>query len=103
LGVLSADELNYSGGIFDYNFTSGLGQAYGSGQKDLGSGFYGLIGGDANSDGIISELDLTEKWDLEAGEYGYYFGDMNMDTEVDNKDKNELWFQNLGSSSTIPE
>jgi hypothetical protein len=100
---LSAQDLDYTGGIFNYNFTTGLGQAYNSGQKLLGSGVYGLVGGNANSDGLVSELDLTEKWDLEAGESGYYNGDMDMDAQVDNEDKNQIWHNNQGSSSTIPE
>lgn len=103
LGIMSAAELSYIGWKYSLDFTTGSGQAYNSGQTDLGGGVYGIIGGNANSDGAINVLDLSLKWDFEAGESGYFNGDMNMDTEVDNEDKNYIWLNNLGSSSTIPE
>jgi len=102
LGVLSNQELDYTGGIFNYNFSTGLGQAYGSGQKDLG-GAYGMTGGNANSDSTIDEFDLSEKWDLEAGSSGYFNSDLNMDSQADNVDKNDVWLINQGNNTTIPE
>jgi hypothetical protein len=99
IGVLSAQPLNYDGSSFNYDFTTSAGQAYGSNQKDLGSGIFGLFAGNANGDNTIDESDLYDKWDIETGNLGYFNGDMNMNTQVNNGDKNEIWLPNLGSIS----
>lgn len=104
LGVLSAYPLTESGGVYTYDFTTPSGQAYGTDtQKELGSGVYGMYGGDGNVDGIISTYDKTNVWSIEAGTGGYLYGDFNMDSQVDNKDKNNIWVSNVGEGSQVPE
>jgi len=104
LGVLSAYPLTESGGVYSYDFTSPVGQAYGTdAEKNLGGGIYGLYGGDGNADGTIDTDDKTTVWSVEAGTGGYLNSDFNMDSQTDNSDKNDIWINNTGNSSQIPD
>ncbi|MEZ5195348.1 MAG: hypothetical protein R2764_02785 [Bacteroidales bacterium] len=105
LGVISANPLVESGGVFTYDFSSGSGQAYGAGsQKNLGGGVYGMISGDGNGDGFIGSDDETAVWTSWAGMYwGYSPADYNYDEQINNIDKNDFWFPNRGAGSQIPE
>jgi len=102
LGIMSASGLVESGGVFSYDFTTGAGQAYNSGQKDLGSGVYGMFSADANADGDINTTDKT-LWETTAGKTGYLQEDFNLDGQVNNPDKNEMWVPNEGEGSQVPE
>ncbi|RLD56939.1 MAG: hypothetical protein DRJ05_10515 [Bacteroidetes bacterium] len=103
LPVLTNSAVMESGGIYTYDFSTGVGQAYGGAlaQNNLG-GVYGMMGGDTNADGDINTSDLTAIWDLEAGESGYLSGDANLDGQADNKDKDDVWVSNEGSGSQLP-
>ncbi|HPE57634.1 MAG TPA: hypothetical protein P5514_06560 [Bacteroidales bacterium] len=103
LPVLSNTALSTLNGVYTYDFTTSASQAYGSVQNALGGGVYGLISGDANADGIISELDLDLAWDSQAGETGYLGGDLNMNNNTNNEDKNEFWYPNTGRSQNLPD
>ena len=104
LGIMSANSLSESEGIYSYDFTTGNNQAYGTdAQKDLGDGIFGMMGGDANADGIINTDDGTEVWYFEVGETGYLGSDVNMDGQANNKDKNDIWFENESEESQLPE
>ncbi len=103
LPAMSQYSLAESGGIYTYDFTTSAGQVYGDNQSDLGNGKWGMIGGDANVDGTINELDGTEIWYPQTGQSGYFQGDANMDMQVDNKDKNDVWFGNYGKFEMLPE
>ena len=103
LPILSNFAITESGGVYSYDFSSGVGQAYGgaSAQNNLG-GVYGMIGGDTNADGDINANDLTSVWDVETGESGYFGSDVNLDGQANNQDKNDVWVPNEGSSSQLP-
>ncbi|MBN2172594.1 MAG: hypothetical protein JW731_00590 [Bacteroidales bacterium] len=103
LPVMSKYPLTESGGIYSYDFTTSAGQAYGDNQSDLGGGYFGMIGGNANGDGEINEFDGSEKWIPEAGQSGYLQSDVNMDSQVDNNDKNDIWFKNKGKFEILPD
>ena len=104
LGIISANSLTESEGIYTYDFTIGNNQAYGTdAQKDLGSNVYGMIGGDANADGFINDDDKIEVWNIETGENGYLCSDVNMDGQANNEDKNDVWFENNPSDCQVPE
>ncbi len=104
LGVLSANSPVESGGIYTYDFSTDLSQAYGGGlgYKLIDTGVYGMAAGDANADGTI---DATDKalWAGQAGTKGYKSTDFDLDTQVNNKDKNDLMIENQDLSSQIPE
>jgi PKD repeat protein len=103
LGILSANPVTLSGGIYSYDFTTGSGQAYGSNsQKNIGSGKYGMYAGDFNADGTINTNDKTNPWTLSAGKKGYLQSDGDFDGQSDNKDKNDYWIINSGKSTQVP-
>jgi PKD repeat protein len=104
LAVMSASPLIESAGVYHYDFSTGSGQAFGTGaQKDLGSGIFGLYAGDLNADGIINDLDKDISWGTEAGLSGYLQSDGNLDGEAGNKDKNDFWLINNNKLSQVPE
>ncbi len=103
LDIMSSTGITQSAGVYSYDFSTGVGQAYGSNAiKDLGGGIYGLFGGDGDANGIIGANDKTAAWEIEAGTGGYLQGDYNLDSQTDNKDKNDILFNNTGNSSQIP-
>jgi len=104
LGVMSANALTPSGGVYSYNFTTGESQAYGgvTGHKEIGTGIWGLIAGDGNADGEITLSDKSS-WSGEAGKTGYLMTDYSMNGQVNNQDKNDILLNNLTSESQVPE
>ncbi|MBE0655637.1 MAG: hypothetical protein IH594_17690, partial [Bacteroidales bacterium] len=102
LPVMSKYPLAESGGNYTYDYTVSAGQAYGDNQSDLENGLWGMIGGDANADGTINEMDGNEIWYQQVGHSGYLQGDVNMDTQVNNQDKNDVWYPNRGKTELLP-
>jgi hypothetical protein len=107
LGIISAQALSQSGDTYNYDFSLGITQAYGSdlGYKELPNGVGVMVAGDANGDGTVSMTDKDNLWTPHAGKTGYMKGDFNMDGQVDNTDKNSFWLPNYitGYSGMIPE
>lgn len=103
LGVMSANPLTFSGGIYPYNFSTAAGQAYLGEQIDLGGGYFGMYAGDADGNGIVHQDDINLRWANEAGENRYYGGDMNLDSQVNNQDKDDVWIHNLNEQTQVPD
>jgi len=103
LAVMSASALVDIGGTYTYNFTDALSKAYLDGQKTLGSGMYGMIGGDSDASGTIYITDKYMHWTIDAGDAGYLMSDLNLDTQVNNPDKNDNWVMNFAESSKVPD
>ncbi|MBN2175138.1 MAG: S8 family serine peptidase [Bacteroidales bacterium] len=105
LGIISANPLSLTEGHYDYNFSTGSGQAYGTtaAQKNLASGIWGMICGDGNGDGDINDLDHDSEWSNDAGNAGYGANDYNMDGQANNPDKDDFWFINRTKYSFIPD
>jgi len=99
ISVMSANALVESDGVYSYDFSTSADQVYGgdAGYKELTTGIYGMVTGDANNDGVVDDLDKNDYWKISAGEYGYYQADFNMNTQVDNVDKNDFWQVNSGT------
>lgn len=103
LAVLSANALIKTGNIYSYDFTTALTQAYGTNSLQfLNTGVYGLIGGDANADGFIDNLDKDISWNTESGTAGYLSSDLNMDGQSGNADKNDIWLPEQGKGIQLP-
>ena len=104
LPILTNTAVVGSGGVYTYDFSTGVGQAYGgvAAHKDIGSGVYGMMGGDADANGIINTDDGTNVWSLEAGETGYLPSDVNLDGQANNQDKDDVWVLNNGKYSQLP-
>jgi PKD repeat protein len=103
LPVLSSSPPVKTGDVYAYDFTSDVGQAFGTdAQKFLSTGIFGMIGGDSNADGSIDDLDKVVLWQTEAGESGYLPSDLNLDGQSSNIDKNDFWLPNTGSGAQLP-
>ncbi|NOX45591.1 MAG: S8 family serine peptidase [Chlorobi bacterium] len=103
ISIISAYPLVSSGGIYNYDFSSGDGQAYGTGsQKNLGAGVYGMFAADADADGNVNPADKSI-WAGQAGINGYNTSDFDMDGQVGNPDKNENYVPNIGKASNVPQ
>jgi hypothetical protein len=100
LRVMSNSALTQSGGVYTYDFTTGISQAYGNDEKMV-SGKAVLYGGDANADGEIGTGDATI-WYNEVGTAGYLKTDVSFDGQSDNRDKNDIFVPNNGVNSQIP-
>lgn len=105
LGVMSSVPVTQTGGVYTYDFSTGAGQAYGgaSGHKLLGSGIWGMIGGDGDANGQVFTPDKTTVWQPQAGSAGYKSGDYNLNGQVNNPDKNDIWRPNSGSGDQVPD
>jgi hypothetical protein len=86
LAVMSESAVPLSSASDLYDFTTGSGQYYGAADAamDLGSGVWGMVGGNAdNSDQDIFPSDAAGiRADLLAGGYGYLNTDVDMDGDV---------------------
>ncbi|MBC8490815.1 MAG: hypothetical protein H8D45_32775 [Bacteroidetes bacterium] len=101
---MSANALTETGGVYNYDFTTSAGQAYGTdSQKEIASGIWGMISGDANADGQVTTGDKTDVWENAAGTSEYLYSDFNLDGQVDNQDKDDYWLPNLGKGTGVPE
>jgi len=105
LGIMSSIALTESGGVYAWDFSSGMNQVYGGliGHKHLGGGVYGMIGGDGDPDGQITNADKIEVWFNQAGNSGYLAGDFSMNGQVNNPDKLDIWSPNSGKGSVVPD
>ena len=103
LGIISANALTQSGGIYSYDFTTDAYQALGNDmpQKEIATGVFGMYAGDINSNGSIGAADKN-LWSSDAGKTGYLNSDTNLDSEINNQDKNEKLIPNNGKSSNVP-
>lgn len=106
LAVMSSAPLLQAGGIFSYDFTDAIGKAYGgaTGFREITQGVFGMVGGDANGDGVIDNSDIL-LWKSEAGRKQYFNSDFDLNSQVNNTDKNETWYSNFlnGYESHVPE
>lgn len=104
LGIMSANPLIASGGIYAYDFSTGDDKVYGGAlaYKEIGTGIWGMVGADADANGQI-DIDDKYSWMTQAGLSGYLSGDFNLDTQSDNKDKNEIWINNSEINGQVPD
>jgi hypothetical protein len=102
LGIISASPLVIAGDTYSYDFSTSAGQAYNNGQKQIATGVWGMVAGDANGDGTVTSGDIT-LWKADAGKNGYLRCDFNLDSQVCNMDKNDCSAVNINYSSQIPE
>jgi hypothetical protein len=105
LSIMSASPLAYEKGVYQFNFSTSAGQIYqgASGSKEIGSGVWGMIAGDADANGSIEQGDKTFVWDGDAGNQMYLPSDLNLDSQANNLDKDDYWLPNFGKSSAIPD
>jgi hypothetical protein len=104
LGIMSANALTKTSGIYTHNFSTGSGQAHGgtSAQKQIIPGVWGMFGGDGNKNGSVELTDESPLWETSAGTKGYLGTDYNLDSQSNNKDKDDIWAPNIGAGTQIP-
>jgi hypothetical protein len=104
LGIMSANGITETGGIFAYDFSVSDSMVHGgsSGYKNITGGVWGMAAGDATQDGLINLSDETQ-WAAFAGQNGYMATDFNLNTQVNNPDKDDYWLPNRTLSSQVPE
>jgi hypothetical protein len=104
LSIMSSEPLIHTSGVFEYDFTTEASKSFGGmdAVKSLPGGFWGMISGDFNADGIIDETDKAQ-WDNQSGQSGFLSSDQNLNGEADNVDKNEGWLINLNREAQLPD
>ncbi len=102
LAVMSSGPLVLTDGTYTWDFTSQLSNAYLDGQKEIGSGIFGMTGGDADGNGTVETNDIAG-WNSNAGKQGYETSDLNLNSQVNNPDKDDIWMPNIGAASTVPD
>lgn len=104
LSVMSAMPLAETGGVYSYDFSDAATKAYGASlaHTQIGSGIWGMTGGDGTSDGQVSNNDKIEVWIPQSGNSGYLTGDFTLDGQVNNTDKVDVWVPNGGNGSQVP-
>jgi hypothetical protein len=105
LGIMSAYPLSLIGDFYTYNFTTGMGQAYGdfNAHKEVVTGIWGMASGDADADGEVDNKDKNDIWKIQMGSTGYLNGDFDMNGQVEMIDKIAKWKPNTGNCSFIIE
>ncbi len=103
LAVMTANAIALSAASTEYDFSSAVTQAYGTGaQVEVTSGVFGLITGDANGNGQIQTDDNNDIWEVEVGSAGYKRSDYNLNGQVQTDDKNDFWNNNVGKGTQVP-
>ena len=108
LGVMSAVQLNEVGGVYSYDFSYDTWNSYGgpNASKNIGtdlSPIYGMMGGDADGNGVVDSGDY-EIWKLKAGNKSIYEGaDVDCNGEINNLDKNDVWYENKNAQTQYPQ
>lgn len=104
LGIMSSNPLTISNGVYTYDYTTAASKVYGgsAGYKEINPGIWGMVGGDADADGLINDNDKNLIWQIQAGLGSYLSGDFNLDGQVDNRDKNDLLNSNRAFVIQVP-
>jgi len=82
--TVSSLPLSFAANFINYNFTTSASQAFGSNEKLLATGIYGIYAGDVNQDGVVDVFDLAAvQNDAILFSTGYLLTDVNGDGAVD--------------------
>ena len=100
---MSASPLVHSNDLYSFDFSTSADQVFGgsAGYKEISSGVFGMVGGDADADGLIQVEDLNTAWDQQVGSQGYQSADFDLNIQVNNIDKNNIWVPNTGAGSQV--
>ncbi|MCF8369025.1 MAG: choice-of-anchor D domain-containing protein [Bacteroidales bacterium] len=103
LGIMSANPVTKTGGVYTYDFTTAVNKVHGGGlaHKQLDAGKWGMISGDGNSNGEVENNDKDEVWVPLRGSTGYYNADFNMNCNVYDEDKEMFWAPNAGKGTKV--
>lgn len=107
VGIMSNDAVidDNNDGIFTYDYTLGSEMVYGgtAGYKQLTTGIWGMVAGDATGDGNIYVPDYSSIFATQFGSTGGYFaGDFSLDGNVYVPDYSSLFAPNFGITGPMP-
>ena len=103
IAIISSTGMQANCDDFTYNFKDAMSKAHGNsaGYKLLSSGVYGMVSGDADSDGTISVNDFT-KWATDFGKTNMYLNsDIDFDGQISVNDFTK-WATNFGIGNVAP-
>ena len=103
IAIMSSTGVPLVGNNYTYDFSTSVTQAFGgsAGYKSIGSGKFGMVSGDADSDGSISVLDFSS-WATDFGKTSIYLkSDIDCDGEVSVLDFSK-WATNFGLENIAP-
>jgi hypothetical protein len=102
--ILSANALTEADGVYTYDFTDNMNKAFGGiiAQKEIATGVWGMIGGDADGNGQIDNNDKNELWIIQNGTSGYLEADYNMTGTINSLDT-DIWINNSGKGTQEPD
>ncbi len=86
-----------------YDFSTGIGQYYGTDTnraKQVQTGVYGMVAGDANGSGTVDASDRSATWNG-RNQSGYLNADCNLSGTVDASDRSITW-NNRNRSTSVP-
>jgi hypothetical protein len=101
LSVMSAISVSLSNaGAELVDLSTGADKAYGDGQKQLSTGTWGMIAGDANVSGTVDASDRSATWN-NRNQSGYLGADCNLSGTVDASDRSVTW-NNRHKTTSVP-
>ena len=97
-----AIKVNSTTAVVTYDFTTGPDKYYNgaAGAKDLGGGVWGMIAGETNSSGVVTNAD-KDLIDANINATGYLIGDTNLSGVITNADKDDI-DANINRASQVP-
>jgi len=104
LAIMAGNAVTQNGGVYTYNFSTSIAQAYGgaNGYKQIGISpeRYGMVSADVDQDGNVFLSDYNN-WAVDFGNtLVYYKSDIDMDGSVFLSDYNK-WAVNFGTSFPV--
>ena len=103
VAIMSSTGLTLNLNNYEYDFSTAISKAYGgtAGYKLITTGLYGMVAGDADSDGSISVNDFT-KWAIDFGKVNLYLNsDIDGDGQISVNDFTR-WAINFGIDNIPP-
>lgn len=101
IAVMSATGIALTGNSYVYDFTTAVTQAFGgaAGYKQIATGIYGMVAGDADGDGNVYPTDYNQ-WASKYNSTGYKNSDFDMDGNVYPTDYNK-WASNYNKGNPL--
>ena len=102
IAVMSATGMTLSGNTYSYDFSTALSQAFGAGAgyKEIETGVFGMVAGDADANSDIGVNDYT-LWAIDFGNNPVYFNtDIDLDSDLGVNDYTR-WAINFGITNPI--
>jgi hypothetical protein len=101
IAVMSATGMVLATNTYSFDFSTSVSQAFGAGAgyKEIETGVFGMVSGDADGDGDIGLNDYTS-WAVDVGLADYLSSDIDMNVDVGLNDYT-IWAINVGLNNPI--